>query len=117
MPDKNTLTLLLGMAAIIVTLGVGTCSTNARIDNGFTSVNLRIDDTNRRMDDGFNNLQRQIDDTNRRMNDGFNNVSQRIDDTNRRIDDTNQRDRRSPERRARDTLHALRHTEDPPPAD
>ena len=39
------------MGAIIVTLGIGTCSTNARIDDGFASVNRRIDDTNQRIDD------------------------------------------------------------------
>ncbi len=87
MINKDNAPVLLGMAAIVVTLGIGTCSTNVRIDDGFTSMNLRIDDTNRRMDDGFNNLQRQIDDTNRRMDDGFNNVNRRIDDTNQRIDD------------------------------
>ncbi len=69
MPDKNTLTLLLGMGAIIVTLGIGTCSTNARINDGFTGVNLRIDDTNRRMNDGFNNVNQRIDDTNQRIDD------------------------------------------------
>ncbi len=87
MPDKNTLTLQIGIATIIVTLGIGTCSTNGRIGD----VHRRLDDMNQQMDDGFNNLQRQIEDSNRRMNDGFNNVNQRIDDTNRRIDDTNQR--------------------------
>lgn len=43
--------MLLGMAAIVVTLGIGTCSTNARIDDGFASGNQWIDDTNRRVDD------------------------------------------------------------------
>ena len=64
------------MGAIIVTLGIGTCSTNARIDDGFASVNQRIDDTNRRMGDGFASVNRRTDDTN-----------QRIDDTNRRVDE------------------------------
>lgn len=36
-----------GVGAIVVTLGVGTCSTNARFDD----VNRRIDDVNRRIDD------------------------------------------------------------------
>ena len=76
MINKDNATVLLGMGAIIVTLGIGTCSTNARIDDGFANVNLRFDDINRRMDDGFDNVNRRIDDTN-----------QRIDDTNRRIDD------------------------------
>ncbi len=64
------------MGAIIVTLGIGTCSTNARIDDGFASVNRRSDDTNQRIDDGFASVNRRSDDTN-----------QRIDDTNRRVDE------------------------------
>ncbi len=51
MITKDNAAVLLGMGAIIVTLGIGTCSTNTRIDDGFTNVNLRIDDTNRRIDD------------------------------------------------------------------
>ena len=39
------------MGAIIVTLGIGICSTHARIDDGFASVNRRTDDTNRRVDE------------------------------------------------------------------
>ena len=39
------------MGAIIVTLGIGTCSTNGRSDDGFASVNRRSDDTNQRSDD------------------------------------------------------------------
>ena len=58
MITKDNAAVLLGMGAIIVTLGIGTCSTNARIDDGFTNVNLRFDDVNRR-----------IDDTNRRIDD------------------------------------------------
>ncbi|MYH31708.1 MAG: hypothetical protein F4137_23365 [Acidobacteria bacterium] len=69
MINKDNAAVLLGMAAIIATLGIGTCSTNSRID-----------DTNRRMDNGFNNLER-------RMEDGFENVHRRIDDTNERIDE------------------------------
>ena len=80
MINKDNAAVLLGMGAIIVTLGIGTCSTNERIEDGFTSVNLRIDDTNRRMDDRFNNLEQ-------RMEDGFDNVHRRIDDTNQRVDD------------------------------
>lgn len=51
MITKDNAAVLLGMGAIIVTLGIGTCSTNTRIDDGFTNVNLWIDDTNRRIDD------------------------------------------------------------------
>ena len=65
MPDRDDLRMFLGVGAVVMTLGVGTCSTNSRID-----------DINRRIDDGFGNVNRRIDDTNRR-----------IDDTNRRIDD------------------------------
>ena len=68
MVNKDNAALLLGIGAIVVTLGVGTCSTNARIDDmnqrmtdGFANVNQRFDDTNQRMTDGFANLQRQID--------------------------------------------------------
>ena len=39
--------MLVAAGAIVATLGIGTCSTNARFDN----VNLRIDDVNRRIDD------------------------------------------------------------------
>ena len=63
------------MGAIVVTLGVGTCSTNRRID-----------DSHRRMDDGFENLQRQIGDVYRRMDDGFENLQRQIDNLQRRID-------------------------------
>ncbi len=76
MVNKDNAPVLLGMAAIVVTLGIGTCSTNARIDDGFANVDRRFNETNRRMDDGFANVHRRIDDTN-----------QRIDDTNQRIDD------------------------------
>ena len=87
MINKDNAAVLLGMAAIVVTLALGTCSTNGRIDD----VNRRMDDgfnnLQRRMDDGFNSLQRQIDDTNQRMDDGFNSLQRQIDDTNRRIED------------------------------
>ncbi|MCY4122575.1 MAG: hypothetical protein OXG72_16830 [Acidobacteria bacterium] len=58
MITKDNAAVLLGVSAIIVTLGMGTCSTNARIDDGFSNVNRRFDDINRR-----------IDDTNRRIDD------------------------------------------------
>lgn len=87
MVTKDNTPVLIGIGAIIVTLGIGTCLTNARIDDGFTNVNRRIDDinrriddTNRRMDDGFANVNRRIDDTNERMNEGLTSVNQRLDD-------------------------------------
>ena len=62
MINQNNAPTLLGMAAIVVTLGIGTCSTNTRIDDGFANVNRRIDDgfanVNRRIDDGFANVNR-----------------------------------------------------------
>ena len=51
MLDKDRIPFVLGVGAIVVTLGVGTWSTNARIDD----VNRRLDDlnadVNRRFDD------------------------------------------------------------------
>ena len=48
----DRISLLVAATAIVATLGVGTCSTNAR----FNDVNARFDDVNRRIDD----LQRDI---------------------------------------------------------
>ena len=75
MVNRDQTPMLLGIGAIVVTLSVGTCSTNARLAEGFENVNRRFDDFNRRMDDGFENVNRRFDDTNKR-----------IDDTNQRID-------------------------------
>ena len=58
----------IGVGAIVATLGVGTCSTNARfndVDARFNDMNGRIDDVNGRIDD----------------------VNGRIDDMHDRIDD------------------------------
>ena len=65
MLNRDDVRMALGVGAIVVTLGVGTCSTNSRIDD----THRRIDDTNRRMDD-----------TNRRMDEGFANIYRRLDD-------------------------------------
>ena len=46
--STDRISLLLGVGAIVVTLGVGTCSTNARIDD----VNRRFDD----VDDGVSTI-------------------------------------------------------------
>ena len=49
--DRISLDIAAG--AVVVTLGVGTCSTNARFDDvnaRFDDVNRRIDDVNRRFD-------------------------------------------------------------------
>ena len=52
--STDRISLLLAVSAIVVTLGVGTCSTNARIDDLSDSVNRRFDDlsdsVNRRFD-------------------------------------------------------------------
>ncbi|MYH31890.1 MAG: hypothetical protein F4137_24315 [Acidobacteria bacterium] len=69
MLNRDDVRMALGVGAIVVTLGVGTCSTNSRIDD----THRRIDDTNRRMDEGFAN-------TNRRMDEGFANIYRRLDD-------------------------------------
>ena len=69
MLNRDDVRMALGVGAIVVTLGVGTCSTNSRIDD----THRRIDDTNRRMDEGFAN-------TNRRMAEGFANIYRRLDD-------------------------------------
>ncbi len=68
MVNRDQTPMLLGIGAIVVTLSVGTCSTNARLAEGFENVNRRFDDVNRRMDDGFENVNRRIDDTNQRIN-------------------------------------------------
>ena len=45
MPGKDRIPFVLGVGAIVVTtLGVGTCSTNARIDDLNADVNRRFDD-------------------------------------------------------------------------
>lgn len=69
MLNRDDVRMALGVGAIVVTLGVGTCSTNSRIDD----THRRIDDTNRRMDEGFANA-------NRRMDEGFANANRRLDD-------------------------------------
>ena len=54
--STDQMSLLLAVGAIVVTLGVGTCSTNARID-----------DVNRRLDDLSADVNRRFDDVNRRF--------------------------------------------------
>ena len=71
--STDQMSLLLAVGAIVVTLGVGTCSTNARIDD----VNRRLDDLNA--------------DVNRRFDAMGADVNRRFDamgaDVNRRFDD------------------------------
>lgn len=76
MLNRDDVRMALGVGAIVVTLGVGTCSTNSRIDDTHRRIDdthRRMDDTNRRMDEGFAN-------TNRRMDEGFANIYRRLDD-------------------------------------
>ena len=54
MPSGDRFSFFVGVGAIVVTLGVGTCSTNARFDDvnaRFDDVNARLDDANARFDD------------------------------------------------------------------
>ena len=83
MVSRDQIPLLLGIGAIVVTLGVGTCSTNARIDDLNDNMNNRFDDMNRRFDDLNDNMNNRFEDVNRRFED----MNRRVDDVNRRIDD------------------------------
>ena len=54
MPSGDRVSFFIGVGAIVVTLGVGTCSTNARVNDvnaRFDDMNGRIDDINARIDD------------------------------------------------------------------
>lgn len=72
MSTGDRITILVAAGAVSATLGVGSCSTNARIDDVHTLVNSRIDDVYRRFDD---------------VSIRFDDVNARIDDVNARIDD------------------------------
>ena len=47
----DRITVLVAAGAISATLGIGSCSTNARIDDVNTQLNTRIGDVNARIDD------------------------------------------------------------------
>lgn len=47
----DRITILVAAGAISATLGIGSCSTNARIDDVNTQLNMRIGDVNARIDD------------------------------------------------------------------
>ena len=54
MSSSDRASFFVGVGAIVVTLGVGTCSTNARFNDvnaRFSDVNARFDDVNVRFDD------------------------------------------------------------------
>ncbi|MDE0002083.1 MAG: hypothetical protein OXQ29_05275 [Rhodospirillaceae bacterium] len=53
----DRITILVGAAAVVATLGVGTCSTNGRFDD----VHRRIDDMNERFDNRFDGVNVRID--------------------------------------------------------
>ena len=94
MVNRDQVPLLLGIGAIVVTLAVGTCSTNARIDDLGDTMNSRFDDMNNRFDDLTGTMNNRFDDVNRRfddVNNRFDDVNRRIDDVNGRIDDVNGR--------------------------
>ena len=54
MSSSDRVSFFIGVGAIVVTLGVGTCSTNARFNDvnaRFNDMNGRLDDMNDRLDD------------------------------------------------------------------
>ena len=54
MSSSDRASFFVGVGAIVVTLGVGTCSTNARFNDvnaRFNEVDARFDDVNARIDD------------------------------------------------------------------
>lgn len=54
MSSADRISYFIGVGAIVVTLGVGTCSTNARFNDvnaRFNDMNARIDDVNARIDE------------------------------------------------------------------
>ena len=71
MLSTDRISLLLGVGAIVVTLGVGMCSTNGRFDD----LNRRFDDlsadVNRRFDDLNADVNRRFDDLNADVNRRF----------------------------------------------
>ena len=69
MVSRDQVPMLLGIGAIVVTLGVGTCSTNARIDDLNDNINNRFDDMNDDMNNRFEDMNRRVDDVNRRIDD------------------------------------------------
>ena len=56
MLSTDRLSFVLGVGAIVVTLGVGTCSTNARIDD----LNSRFDDLNAGVNGRFDEVRADI---------------------------------------------------------
>ena len=75
----DRITILAAAGAVSATLGVGSCSTNARIGDLVTQVDNRFDDVNGRFDD----VHRRFDVVNRR----FDAIDGRLDAVDTRIDD------------------------------
>jgi len=74
MSTGDRITIIVAAGAISATLGVGTCSTNAR----FGDVNARIDDVNARIDGVSLQLNTRIDDMNARFEARFDDVQEDI---------------------------------------
>ena len=77
--NTDRISLLLAVGAIVVTLGVGTCSTNARIDDLSDSVNRRFDDLSDSVNLRFDDVNLRFDDVNRRSDDLSDSVNRRFD--------------------------------------
>ena len=68
MSSGDRVAFFVGVGSIVVTLGVGTCSTNAR----FNDVNARFNDVNARFDDvdaRFGDVETRFGDVNARLDD------------------------------------------------
>ncbi len=64
MSPSDRASFFVGVGAIVVTLGVGTCSTNARFNDvnaRFNDVNARFDDVNARFDDFIDGVNVRLD--------------------------------------------------------
>ena len=80
MAIKEQIPLGLGIGAIVATMLFGTCRTERTMERQYNSLAQQ-------MQQGFTEIHRRIDDTNQRIDD----TNQRIGDTNQRIDDTHRR--------------------------
>ena len=64
MSSGDRVSFFVGVGTIVVTLGVGTCSTNARFNDvnaRFDDVNARFDDVNARFDDFIDGVNARLD--------------------------------------------------------
>ena len=81
--DTETITILLGFAALIAGQGATLLTLIIRGDRQQKENNRRFDDVNKRFDD----VNKRFDDVNKRFDD----VNKRFDDVNKRFDDVNKR--------------------------